>query len=465
MAKKEPPRQVDGCPHVEVVKAGDVLKEIDQVNDELAAIFRRLRHPPAQTLFVANYPYGALPVDRGVFRPPCSGPLCGDCQRLINWVGSNWPNPRTSLPLQLILSGWAEAHLDHDSDSVPLRLLQKGEFFGAFELCDTLAGMEVGPPPWSVSSGARSLVIQASLGDRRVRRALAEALHQSEMTLPDPIAHPWKFARLIASRNTTCHSRIFFIPSEWIFAENETSRQLCLYVALTSWRQSAFLRLNVADDTVELPDQKLLVPYHTARHLLLVARGEAPAFRLVKKEEPAELEAAPFKQLRQVVEGALSEVKMQHVPLFLQPHHLTTRGASGYYSLSRPTLLGPRLPTHRNHAGWLAEIWNGLQTIHGDRHSDLDLKSTTAHAPFETSKPPGHRMRAGLGLETYLRNDLGLPDKDPDKPMSSGEVHRSARRDPGGPDEAPDKPASEFRLRNSKGERSFFAACIRVVRS
>jgi hypothetical protein len=356
---------------------------------------------------------------------------------LSNWIGSNWSH-RSTLPLQFLLSGWAEAHLDYGSEIIPLRLLQKGDLFGAFELCDTLAGIAAEPPPWSVSSGARSVVIQASVGDRRIRKALAEDLEESLTTLPDPITRPWEFARLVACKKSlNWQSRVFFIPADWIFSDAEISYPLRLYVALASWTQSAFLRLNVADDTVDLKEQKLLVPYHTARHLRLVARGEAPAFRLIRTDEPGDAQAGPFKELRTLVENVLSEAEMYHNVLVLQPSHLRTIGASGYYSWSRPTLLGPRLPpSPRNHADSLHNVWDHIDEIHGKGRPYLDLEKTTIHTPFETSESRTHRKRAGLGLPTYLRQDLGLP----------------AEPDP------------VFRLRNSKGEGSFFAACIRVVR-
>lgn len=432
--------------HVEVLTAPVVLREIAQVNAALAEMLSQ-RRPAGEKLFVAHYPYGSLPVDRGVFRTPCSGPFCDGCQRLSEWIGSKWSH-QASLPLQLLLSGWAEVYLeDNSGQSTPLRLLKAGDLFGAFELCDTLAGMAVAPPPWNVSSGARSVVIQANLGDRRVRRALAEILQESETMLPDPITQSWKFTQLVARKKASWQSRVFFVPADWIFAGAEGSRRLQLYVALTSWKQSAFLRFNLVDDTVELEKLNLLVPYHTARHLLLIARGEAPAFRLIKNDEIEEAQAAPFKELRQVVNGALSKAKIQHVPLFLQPHHLTNSGASGYYSLSRPTILGPRLPVPRNYADWLNAIWNGLQEIHGDRRSSLDLKSTTAHAPFETSNA-GQRDREGLGLVTYLRRDLGIAPEE-----KKGKENQTWQ------------PSSDFGLRNSRGAGSFFTACIRVVRA
>lgn len=467
MARRQPPAQTDEAPehvaeppvhigalppHVEVLAGKVALDEIAKVNEDLAAILRRLRRAARDEVFVANYPYGSLPVHRGVFCPPCPGePICRECQRLSNWIESNWSD-RASLPLQLLLSGWAEAYIDRWPETIPLRLLQKGEFFGAFELSNAFAGIAAEPPLWNVSSGARSVVIAVNLADRRVRRALTltEGLELPETALPDlinPEARPWdwEFTRLIASKKSNWHSRIFFVPADWIFADDDASRRLGIYVRDTAWRQIQLLSLHMADDTVDLDEERLLLPYHTARHLLLIARGDAPAFRLVRKDEPDAAQAAPFKEVRAVLEQALPEGIS---PLFLQPYHLRTPGAAGYYSLSRPTLLGPRLPPpRRNQAGALEIMWNGLQSIHGQRRSRLDLEKTTAHAPWETSRAPGrHRSREGLGLHAYLCQDLGLP-----VPPQDGK-------------DDPKDSVSKFPLRNSRGAGSFFTACIRVVR-
>jgi hypothetical protein len=266
-----------------------------------------------------------------------------------------------------------------------------------------------------------------------------------EAAIPDPIKSDvrlweWEFVRAIARKKANWYSRIVFIPADWLVADRDASRRLDLWVHRTAWRQSRLLHLHVAHDTIELADETLLVTYHTARHLRLIAGGDAPAFHLIRNDEPAHMLAGPFHEVRTVLEKALSKAKIKHTPLILQPFHLTASGDSGYFSLSRPTLLGPRLPPQRrNQAEALDDIWKNMQEIHGQRRSCLDLEQTTGHTPWEGSNPPSRRRRKGIGLHAYLCKDLGLPD-------------------------GPDDPVPEFCLRNSRGQASFFTSCIRVVR-
>jgi len=114
-------------------------------------------------------------VNRGTFETPCADPACATCSALRADCSYS------HIPLAVVLGRSVEVFLDAPTSmdaagdaagAVPLRVLSEGDLFGVFETLHSLLGEGEARPPWSVSSGSRSIWIIAPLGDRRITEAL-----------------------------------------------------------------------------------------------------------------------------------------------------------------------------------------------------------------------------------------------------------------------------------------------------
>jgi hypothetical protein len=303
-------------------------------------------------LYVAEYRYGDLIVEKGDFRPPCyrSHPdrqeWCAICKQLISAV------QYSAIPLGLSLEHAAEVFLDTEWDPeeprlAPLRLITPGEPFGVFEVLDTLLGTPFPKPPWSVSAGARSVWILAPLGQKPLPGELAKIVNKriryaKEIRPCDLIA---------ASVGDEWRAHILLFPDS-LMSDLPLSDPLFRVLLKIGWKQSSAVRhalfriprdlmANTSPSGGPLPD---IYRVATVRHLIDAAKGEVPVFA------PATgTQSGPFVSFQEALRKALGQLDSPYVPVVMQPTHLTDVGDVGYYSFRCPTVVGVKRPYVKNY--------------------------------------------------------------------------------------------------------------------
>ena len=362
----------------------DVSEEVKSLNPDLWEKLNPIMEElPDPYFFLAKYPYGELVVDKGKFNLP-PGQNTNDSNKVLNELSYS------PIPLCLVLDKCVEVFVERKvgfttpmkpaiqnkyeyERSVPIRMINKGELFGVFETLDTLNKVNVGQqPPWSVSSGARTVVILSKLGNEQLIRKISLNL---ECSIPEKHCQfDWELIRCVnsAPQNSTRRWEVkLLIFPDWMVNDPKFSDRLRSIIGPNGWEQTAVIRDYLIEESslseIYLQDgaastssnSNELFHYFTLRHLLALSKGDLPALYIAETKEN---QAGPFTILQ---EELLKTEKMICFPHVLQPVRLDHPGARGFYSLSFPTLLAPTPNTkpYKSVIKFLNEMARALESL------------------------------------------------------------------------------------------------------
>jgi hypothetical protein len=310
--------------------------------------------------FRACYPYADKIVLDGTFRPPCGSAGCRPCKEL----GDALAHHGVQIPLALITRNCVEVYIKVQvagspnakgllTASRPLRLLWAGELFGVFESLDSICGLPGFQPPWSVTAGARSVILLTpGLPMRSLERWLKEAqrgkglstLAISEIVQRAP-TDGWQLVKLLL-KTVSVDQRPPDSRGDWtteivVFPHVSGSGSLAarsipslFSIAKIGWMQSRFLRSQFTEEenltsaiskyTRTINRDERISLMGVLRQVLAMARGDLPAY-----VPTGAVPALPYDALR---ERLLTFPKKGH-PLLLQPGHLKAPGDGAFVSL------------------------------------------------------------------------------------------------------------------------------------
>jgi hypothetical protein len=350
--------------------------------------------------FEAEYDYGDLIIDNGTFVPPCEagGIRCTQCSDLKKRVAYS------SVPLSLVLNQCVEVFIDRYSKSVddrnkyvPLKTIATAELFGTFETVDYFLAQCTTRPPWSVSAGSRSIWVLAPLGDNRLPSLLSEVTGADVYW--DKTDPQWKLIKSATKARRPWKTSILLFSGSFIEkVKNNRPRANSFFKLLleTGWLQSAPLRHSAVEHAelrtwfLEGPARSIPAPlgelyqFATVCHILSIARGDFPAFQPAGS---ANTISGPFAAFENVLYDALSLLKpktpeaARYFPVVLQPGHLTSGGASGYYSFRCPSIPAPAMSGIANFSEIPDPIRRTLHSLkNGKRNEFLDSEKSTFFA-------------------------------------------------------------------------------------
>jgi hypothetical protein len=437
------------CGRVEKVSWRKISGRVEETSQSFAMAMNSMPHhakgPSSQEndLFLVSYFYGDLVVRDGVFQSPCRE--CSKCKELSKIVGN-------SIPLSLVLNNSVEVFLEQPTEhrTIPLRILNKGELFGVFEILYELLGIErPSLPPWSVSAGARSVVILAPFGDRRVKESLKQLMGISHQGLADHLCKGrtsdyWQLLRMLARGATPDWStQVVILPNAWV--KKRVTPDLLKYIAKTGWEQSENLRNQPVEEfdirrgwhgqVMDVRYPELMYVYATLRHLIAIGKGELPAFKRTQSDE-----AGPFIRLEEKMRGATKIVG--YSPSVLVPSHLKTAADEGLYSIRIPTVLYPWL-VPRNLLNFLDYLNKATRSVQGSLPatlSEVGFYSNDSRRESTTHKD----TKDAIELSNVLHRQ-----------------ERSAQSVNGGEPEEAEVNGADLRVYTGS---PFFKACVRIVR-
>lgn len=318
----------DGNKHFVEIPLKGVMKRIRSVNKELSNLMMPLQED--HSVIMAKYKYSEYLVNHGKLCVPCGDPNCLECNELIRKRLTY-----SSIPLCLVLGNTVEVTEEiTPNKKIPIRILNKGELFGLFEIMDHLTNLTT-KAEWSVSAGSRSIFLAGkSLG------SLQKELKQHSIAELNPHSTYRSLGDLVRDITTQADewtSEVLILPGDVFKGSTSNNNAVIKYVGKQAWQQSRLLRDDriLYDQLTEMYEERGAphVERSAKVHLLLLSTqwGDTPAYcasdaliDIIKAEE-----MAPIKTISSFG-GDNSKV--------LVPCHLQT-GHKGICSISQPNML------------------------------------------------------------------------------------------------------------------------------
>ena len=318
----------------------DVREAVEQVNPVLAKIINHINPNHHHKLIKAIYSFGDLIIKEGrLCLPREDDKLCAQ----LNY---------STIPLALLLNKSAEAFIENSDSSLPLNILNPGDFFGTFEAINFMMN-KPSRYLWNVSAGARSIFLLPKIsnfsGIKRLRshynighniQLTSLSNHWDlfrKITLNPHFAEPWK-------------SEVLFFPRQWFTDIKDIAwYQFYQLIWEQTWIQAQYAMsdFNFRNDwqtCLKMIDARRLKPspyiMDTIKHLLIIMMGFAPFF---SPAEDLELDLPLMELQRAFTDIYLLE---QYVPTIMSPDIFSVWPPSsmGYYSLAFPTLMSGAHP-------------------------------------------------------------------------------------------------------------------------
>ncbi len=327
---------------LEQVSWHQISADVHQCNSELATIIDQLSPGNDLPLVKVTYPYGAqithhtilhLPNDQGELVPLGDASLDPKLQEML--AGQD-----TLLPLSLLLQGAAEIYTQFNERVLPWSLLMPGQLLSLWrklEQGDTFHPAHI----FNVTSGARSIFMAPNVGDSGAHSRLKRdfSLH----TPPPLNLHDhWEIFRAIAQHpDTECkwQSQLLLFPIKWLelIHHDPTWLPLKCYLYQYGWQTSGYSRnqlfYNYAFSMALAGRNYKPDPYinDTAKHLIAIAVGAKPGFRVLLDDN-----AAPISLFQQIYLESYGLKK--YIPSVIGPAYWSKQNPSPiYYSLQYPT--------------------------------------------------------------------------------------------------------------------------------
>lgn len=323
----------------------EIREHVKQVAPELAAIIDKISPSDKYKLIRATYNYGDLIVNDGVLQLP-------DHQGKV-WPITSLNNELTQqltyspIPLFLTLEKANEVFVDTGVRIIPLNLFKPGSLLGLFETTDYLFQFD-SKPSWSVTAGARSIIMLAKITESSgLRRLRSEFKLPASLRLNDLSDHANVFAAIAHHPNfkQAWQSQVLFFTKDWFDNHHNDPHWLALhrYFFKYTWQQAKFaisrIELSLGWETFvdAISSRKLKpTPYiaDQVKHILSVAAGRSPGFR---PNDQSQL-VAPTQGLQEAFVD-IYQLK-QYLPTFMHPYTINAQdNQPAYYSLLFSTVL------------------------------------------------------------------------------------------------------------------------------
>jgi hypothetical protein len=295
--------------------------EVKLHNPDLAKVLNSLKVKPA--LLKVKYCYGEEIVQDGKFRLPCE---CNECIQITNNIRDITP-----IPLGVVLKNSIEIleKSKNDHKTEPLRILQPGDLFGAFEVADLITGVSE-LPRWTLSAGARTIIPIWEMQNESVQEAIKKVFYSvgiakskfdsSKKKRSDWHENFWLAIKALArSVDKNWVVEVLIIAEDW--HKLDRKQPLRAYLFETAWVQSRASRERGRIKRSESIDAILLKMLH-------VALGEDVGFTpSIQSSELGPFSAIQNKLFSALVEAAKKNKsgKLPPLPLLLLPYQLSER--------------------------------------------------------------------------------------------------------------------------------------------
>lgn len=329
-------------PALEALSWQEARASILSVNPDLAAAIDTVDPPKEYKLYRVKYPFGADIVKNGVFHLPTTD------GRLLPIRNSGFPDELVNqlsyyngVPTSIVLKNSAELYVGGGAQAIPFGMLQEGRIFGLWRVLDSFTRTWHIEHIWSISAGARSLLmlpkITDSIGYMRLKKEFG-----IKSPIPKKLTEQWPvFKELANNSEEDWNVEFLLFPRQWFetSAKDNNWVHFKYYLLQTAWQGTEYWRNQSTFEFVFSCMQRgqnlKPNPYlaDTVKHLIAISSGAAPGFVIADDES-----AAPIRYLQKVfmdIYGLKS-----YAPLMMHLKHMFYHDTKQlYYSLQYPTTL------------------------------------------------------------------------------------------------------------------------------
>lgn len=327
------------------VKWLDVCDRVRRINPRLADIIDEFGPTKKHTFYKISYPYGTKIRDRGDFFIP------NNEGHFIPLKSANTPISvkktigNEGTPIWMLLDKSCEIFVETpEKRSIPIKHFYPGAVLGVWEIMGQPKVSIRQDWSWSISAGARTLFMLASIGDAKSHHNLQQAYNLRINTPTTIFDHSRLFSEIINKSDVEWATEILLFNGEWLkpHPKNIGWVKLKEYFSHVAWEQMLYwgnnVNLNLCWEAflAELAHRNYKAhPYllDTVKHLVSMGTSTIPGFRPVEDNEIV----APTRLL----EEAYSNIyQLKYAPLMMQPDFLIQKNETHniYYSLQYPTL-------------------------------------------------------------------------------------------------------------------------------
>ncbi len=325
----------------------EIKTAVETANPELAEVIKRLQLNKKHTFILARYPYGVNIRKKGVAYFPTEDHRLADINdpKISRFLKESLSY--SSSPLGFILNKSVEVYVETTGGrTIPFKLFSPGVTFGVWEIMETPQITLRQSWDWSISSGARTVFMPASINEAasysRIQRK-----YRIKSYLPSNIFEQQKiFAEIAHHSEEKWCTEILYFTEQWVkdAKENPSWAPLYNYWHQQSWKQlihwsnKMILDFNWGAFISTLSIRKIkpkLYLLDTVKHLISIACGTIPGFRPVDDTE----NTMPSKLIQ---DAYMRDYGLKtYTPLLMQPDFLlpNQKFNAVYYSLQYPTLL------------------------------------------------------------------------------------------------------------------------------
>lgn len=325
-----------------------LAKEISQIRPEFAQIINEISPSDDYSLYVGEYTYGSLLLDKGVFQvindrnelvPLSDDSIDSNIREDLSYTGT--------IPLSMVAEKSIETFFTFDNRTIPSSFYTQGEMVSLWRVLEGDCSYQEGPL-WSISSGARSICILPKVTDKVGINNLKKIFHSKTKDLSTLQGH-WKLFTHLANHEKFSQpwkSRVIYFSRKWFEHRNDKEwLGFFQFILNQAWQDSTYKRNQfIFDFAFSLMQKNRNLkpnPYlaDTVKYLIGVGStggmpGLAPAI---------DDQAAPITGLqRAYLENYCLK---KYVPTIMHTYHFSLdESRPVYYSLKTPitTMFSPR---------------------------------------------------------------------------------------------------------------------------
>jgi hypothetical protein len=315
---------------------------IRSVRPDFAAVLDDLSPDKSHTFHFIKYPYGALPLYKGVFQVPNQeGEIVPITHSSVSKELRNNLSYSGTIPLGLVVNNGFESFIQTPSRVLPSALMGVGKFLSLWRILEESDTYYLGPL-WNYTAGARSICMLPKITDSVGHKNL-KTKYGLKLPIPEQLSSHWSIFKYLANHQRFSQewsADVIFFSKQWLTHKKDKGWSEFYRFLLNEVWQTASYRRNqfIFDSAVSMAIENRNLkpnPYltDTAKYLLAIASGSFPSFSPAIDDS-----AAPVKGLQKIYLEDYGIKK--YFPIIMQAYHYSQQANRvGFYSFQLPNTI------------------------------------------------------------------------------------------------------------------------------
>lgn len=318
----------------------NIREEVWKIHPNFAEVIDELDPSSKHPLYLVEYPYGALIVDKGTFQVPNPNGIVVpiDHSTLASKIQTDLGYSGT-IPLGLVMDKSIESFMLSKDRVIPSAVVKQGQFISLWRVLEEESSYHLGRF-WNISSGVRSICMVPKITDACSHKTL-KSRYGLKIPVPQKLFDHWELFINIANHKNFSQqwkSTVLFFSKQWLAHKKDKKwDRFYRFLLNTVWQNSSFRRNQFIFDFAfsRAQENRNLRPNpylsDTVRHLIAVGSGAVPGFTVALDNDDA-----PIAGLQRVY---IEEYGLKkYAPVLMHLHHFSQADKRKvYYSFQIPT--------------------------------------------------------------------------------------------------------------------------------